>query len=173
MRLSRQNRRRQRGPQSHPVILFVVGECTFAIVASAVAEIQSVQEMKPLESQFFRFGKVHHTIIRDGRRYWVVDANIHFGILPTQSSRLLMMAETPVAVKVDSIVRMAEMTKLIPLPHSFQGDERNWYLGLTVMNSTVIPVVNPASFLSSLDMRALEASTPAHTELSEPAGVTA
>jgi chemotaxis signal transduction protein len=151
------------------VILFVVGECTFAISASAVAEIQSLQDMKPLHG--FRFGKVHHTITRDGHRYWVVDANIHFGILPTESSRVLMMAESPVALKVDAIVRMAEMAKMLPLPLSFQGDERNWYLGLTVMNGKVIPVVNPLSFLSHFDMNGLEAAAPAHAE--EAAGAMA
>jgi hypothetical protein len=101
----------------------------------------------------------------------VVDANIHFGILPTVSSRVLMMAESPVALKVDAIVRMAEMAKMLPLPLSFQGDERNWFLGLTVMNGKVIPVVNPASFLSHFDMNGLESGAPAHVQ--EAAGAMA
>ena len=172
MRLQRQSRRRNRGPKTQPVILFVVGEHTFAIAASAVTEIQSTQEMKPLVSQMFRYGKVHHTITRDGRRYWVVDANIHFTMLPTPSSRLLMLAESPLAVKVDAIVRMAEIGKLLPLPRSFKGDERNWYLGLTLLDSKVVPVVNPASFLSRFDMEALEKTSPVHAE-SEAVGVTA
>jgi chemotaxis signal transduction protein len=158
VRLTRQNRHKHRGPQMHPVILFVVGEHTFAILASAVIEIQALQEMQPLMSHAFRYSKVHHTITRDGRRYWVVDANIHFSMMPTQSTRVLMLAETPVALKVDAIVRMAEMAKMLPLPDSFTGDERNWYLGLTLMNGTVVPVVNPSSFLSHFDMNALEAS---------------
>jgi chemotaxis signal transduction protein len=171
VRLIRQSRRKHQVAETHPVILFVVGENTFAISASAVAEIQSLQEMKPLHA--FRFGKVHHTITRDGSRYWVVDANIHFGLLPTESSRLLMLAESPVALKVDAIVRMAEMTKLLPLPLSFQGDERNWYLGLMVMNSAVVPVVNPSSFLSHFDMNALEAAVPAQVREAEPLGAMA
>jgi len=145
----------------------------FAIMAEAISEIQGLQDMKPLESQFFRFGKVHHTITRDGRRYWVVDANIHFGLLPTQNTRLMMLSEAPVALKVDSIVRMSEMTKLVPLPHSFQGDERNWYLGLTVLSGKVIPVVNPAAFLSHFDMNALESSSPVHAEAPQTAGAIA
>jgi chemotaxis signal transduction protein len=173
VRLSRQNRRKHRGPQTQPVILFVVGEHTFAISASAVTEIQALDEMKPLASQgFFRYSKVHHTITRDGRRYWVVDANIHFAMLPTHSTRVLMLAESPVAIKVDSIVRMAEMAKLLPMPRSFRGDERNWYLGLTLMNGTVIPVVNPGSFLSHFDMNALETLSPMHAP-AESVGVMA
>ena len=173
MRLQRQNRRKPRGTQTQPVILFVVGEQRFAISASAVTEIQSTQEMKPLASQLFRFGKVHHTITRDERRYWVVDANIHFAMLPTHSSRVLMLAESPVAVKVDAIVRMAEIGKLLPLPQSFRGDERNWYLGLTLLDGTVVPVVNPASFLSRFDMEALEKTSPAYAETAEAVRVTA
>ena len=152
------------------MILFVVGEHTFAISASAVTEIQSTQEMKPLASQMFRYGKVHHTITREGRRYWVVDANIHFAMMPTQSSRLLMLAESPVAVKVDAIVRMADIGKMLPLPQSFKGDERDWYLGLTLLDGMVVPVVNPASFLSRFDMEALEKTSPV---CAEAAGVTA
>jgi chemotaxis signal transduction protein len=173
VRLARQNRLKHRSPQTHPVILFVVGEHTFAISAAAVIEIQALQEMQPLVSQGFRYSKVHHTITRDGRRYWVVDANIHFAMMPTQSTRVLMLAETPVAIKVDAIVRMAEMSKLLPLPDSFTGDERSWYLGLTLMNGTVVPLVNPASFLSHLDMNALEASALIHVPPAASIGVMA
>ncbi len=172
MRLQRQNRRKHRGTKTQPVILFVVGEHTFAISASAVTEIQSTQEMKPLASQMFRYGTVHHTITRDGRRYWVVDANIHFAMMPTHSSRVLMLAESPVAVKVDAIVRMAEIGKLLPLPQSFKGDERNWYLGLTLLDGMVVPVVNPASFLSRFDMESLEKTAPVY-EVPDAVGVTA
>jgi chemotaxis signal transduction protein len=172
VKLTRQNRRKHRGTQSQPVILFVVGEHTFAISASAVTEIQALQDMKPLASQCFRYSKVHHTITRDGRRYWVVDANIHFCMMPTHSTRVLMLAGSPVAVKVDGIVRMAEMSRLVPLPQSFKGDERNWYLGLTMMNGLVVPVVNPASFLSHFDMTALE-SEPAFVPVAQAEGARA
>jgi chemotaxis signal transduction protein len=157
--------------ETHPVILFVVGECTFAIRASGVAEIQSLQEMKPLEG--VQFGKVHHTITREGHRYWVVDLNIHFGMPESPSSRVMMLSDSPIALKVDAIVRMTDMTKLLPLPQSFRGDERNWYVGLTVMHGAVIPVVNPASFLTHFDMNALESAAPAHASAAETAGAMA
>ncbi len=155
------------------MILFLVGEQMFAISASAVTEIQNLQEMKPLASQMFRFGKVHHTLMRDGHRYWVVDANIHYSLAPSQSSRVLLLADSPVAVKVDSIARMAEISKVLPLPQSFQGDERNWYLGLTLIDGQVVPVVNPASFLSRLDMNALENTSSVYTGSTESMGAMA
>ncbi len=157
MRLPRQNRRTHRGSRTQPVILFVVGGYTFAIFASAVAEIQSLQGMRRLPSVY---GKVHHTLVREGHRYWVVDANLHFGIAHSESTRVLLLADSPVALKVDSIARMAEISRLLPLPQSFQGDECSWYLGLTVMNGMVIPVVNPSSLLTHFEMNALEAAVP-------------
>jgi chemotaxis signal transduction protein len=173
VRLTRQSRRKHRSPQTQPVILFVVGEYTFAIAASAVTEIQSVEEMKPLGSQIFRCGKVHHTIKREGRRYWVVDANIHFSMLPTHSTRVLMLAGSPVAVKVDAIVRMAEIEKVLALPRSFTGDERNWYVGLTLINGKVVPVVNPASFLSEGELTTLTTSTTTQVAAENRVGVLA
>jgi chemotaxis signal transduction protein len=170
--LTRQHRRKHR-PQGQPVILFVVGECVFAIAASAVTEIQGLQDLKPIESQLARFGKVHNTVVRDGRRYWVVDANLHFQMQASQSSRVLLLAESPVAVKVDSIVRMAEIGRLLPLPQSFQGDERNWYLGLALIDTNVVPVVNPGSFLSHYGLNELEMSVDVPLAAEQAAGATA
>ncbi len=173
MRLSRPNRKKARGPATQPVILFVVGENTFAISASAVTEIQGTETMKAMENHSFRFGKVHNTITREGRRYWVVDADSHFGMLPTHGTRVLMLSESPVALKVDSIVRMAEIYKVLTLPHSFTGDEQNWYLGLTLINNMVVPVVNPKAFLSRFDMTALEKTESGTVPSIESAGVIA
>jgi chemotaxis signal transduction protein len=153
--------------QGHPVILFTIGETTFAIAASAVNEIQSLAGMKSIPQR--QFGKVRHTLEREGRRYWVVDANIQFGMLPTHSSRVLLMNESPIAVKVDGIERMTEIVRVMPLPKAFQGDEQNWYAGLAVIDGKVIPVVNPAGFLSHHELNALEDSDArtAHAEVAE------
>jgi chemotaxis signal transduction protein len=144
--------------QGEAVVLFVVGDHTFAIAASAVSEIQGLQDLKAIVAPS-KFGKVHHTVVRDGRRYWVVDANLHFQMLPTQSTRVLLLTESPVAVKVDAIVRMTEIGKLHPLPNAFQGEEKNWYLGLTVIDKSVVPLVNPAAFISHYALSELEASS--------------
>lgn len=168
MRPLRQSRRKHR-VQGQPVILFTIGETTFAIAASAVNEIQGIEGMKSTG----HFGKVRHTLQRDGRRYWVVDANVHFGLLPTHSTRVLLLTEFPIAVKVDAIVRMGEMTRLLPLPRAFQGDEHNWYVGLALIDGKVIPVVNPAGFLSHYDLNALEDGKPIPVAAAELAGVMA
>jgi len=154
------------------VILFTIGEQMFAIGASAVNEVQSLQGLTALGHQPRQFGKVRHSLVREGRRYWVVDANIHFGMMPTHSSRVLLLNSSPVALKVDEIVRMTEIAKVLPLPQAFHGEERNWYVGLTLMENVVVPVINPEVLLSHFDLTALEQSFPAVTA-SEAARITA
>jgi chemotaxis signal transduction protein len=166
VRLPRHKKRVERAA-GYPVILFTIGDNLFAIGAAAVNEIQSLQGLQPLGAQPRQFGKVRHTIIREGRRYWVVDGNIHFGMLPTRSTRVLLLGSVPVALKVDAIVRMTEVQRVLPLPQAFQGEERNWYTGLSLVDETVVPVVSPDAFLSHYDMTTLESLA------AEPAKVTA
>ncbi len=155
MRLPRYKKKVQRA-NGLPVILFTIGDNTFAIGAAAVNEIQSLQGMQTIGTQPRQFGKVRHTITREGRQYWVVDGNVHFGMMPTHSSRVLLLGGSPVAVKVDGIVRMTEVPRVLPLPNAFQGEERHWYLGLALVDDSVVPVVSPDAFLSHYDLTSLE-----------------
>lgn len=159
MRLPRYKKRIQRAV-GFPVILFTIGDKVFAIGAAEVNEIQSLQGMQSIGTQPRQFGKVRHTLTREGKRYWVVDGNVHFGMMPTHSTRVLLLGGSPVALKVDAIVRMTEIPRVLPLPHAFHGEERTWYLGLALLDDTVVPVVNPESLLSHYDMTALEQSMP-------------
>ena len=155
MRLTRQKKHVQRAT-GFAVILFTIGEQLFAIDAASVNEIQSLQGLQPLGSQPRQFGKVRHTVTREGRRYWVVDGNVHLGMMPTHSTRVLLLDHTPVALKVDAIVRMTEIARVLPLPQAFTGEERNWYKGLALIDGAVVPLLNPDSLLSHYDMAALE-----------------
>ncbi len=163
MRLPRYKKRAQRA-SGYAVILFTIGDNLFAIGAAAVNEIQSLHGLEPIGTQPRQFGKVRHTVTREGHRYWVVDANVHFGVMPTHSTRVLLLGNIPVAVKVDSIVRMTEIARVLPLPQAFAGEERNWYVGLAIVDDSVVPVVNPESFLSHYDMMALETVAPPANE---------
>ncbi len=165
MRLPRQKKRVQRAA-GFPVILFTIGDNMFAIGAATVNEIQSLQGMQSIGSQPRQFGKVRHTITREGHRYWVVDGNVHFGMMPTHSTRVLLLGSAPVGLKVDAIVRMTEIPRVLPLPEAFSGEERQWYLGLALVDGAVVPVLNPDSFLSHYDLTALEQTT-SHTEAIE------
>jgi hypothetical protein len=46
------------------------------------------------------------------------------------------------------------------LPHSFRGEERTWYRGLTVMDRKVLPVANPLGFLIPQELQKLEEQNP-------------
>jgi chemotaxis signal transduction protein len=166
VRLPRHKKRIERS-SGYPVILFTIGDNLFAIGAAAVNEIQSLQGMQPLGAQPRQFGKVRHIMLREGRRYWVVDGNVHFGMMPTHSTRVLLLGSTPVALKVDAIVRMTEVARVLPLPQAFQGEERNWYTGLALLDSTVVPVISPDALLSHYDMTALESLVASASSLAE------
>jgi hypothetical protein len=43
---------------------------------------------------------------------------------------------------------MVDIFALHAIPRAFTGEERIWYRGLTVIAGEVVPVVNPAAFLS-------------------------
>jgi chemotaxis signal transduction protein len=133
-----------------PVILFAVGEHTFAAPADEVDEIRDLHGLESIGSATLgtSVSKVKATFQRSNRTYYVVDAGEHFRQLPSKSSRLMILRSHPVAVLVDSIDRMAEIQKVLPLPRAFSGEEQHWYLGLGLMGESVVPVVNTPTFLT-------------------------
>jgi len=142
------------------VILFSVGGVTFAIAANAVDEIRELTGL--LE---FRPGKLHHrlekvkaTLERHGRRYFAVDAAMHFRMPHAQPARLMVLRQGRVAVIVDGIDRMQEIHSIHALPERFVGEERNWYRGLTVIKGKVVPVVHPETFLNKAETTLLNAA---------------
>ncbi len=142
------------------MILFSVAGTTFAIAASAVEEIRSVTGLQPLPAGYLqpKFSKFKYRLERDGRTYFVVDANTHFRILPTNHDRLLVLRDRPAAVLVDAIDRMTEIAAVHPLPKSFTGDEREWYRGLAVLKEDVVPVVEAGAFLTKAESTVLKAA---------------
>ncbi len=152
---------RKRASRGESVILFSVAGTTFAISAGAVDEIRSVSGLEPLRTGFLhpKYSKFKFKLERDGRTYFVVDANTHFHILPTNHDRLLVLRDRPAAVLVDAIDRMTEISALQALPRAFSGEEREWYRGLAVLKDTVVPVVEPDAFLSKAESTVLKAAT--------------
>ncbi len=127
------------------MILFAVGPHTFAIAASEVDEIKDTHELKKTKSGFTS-APVSSTVMRANKEYQVVNSAYHFRMLPSKSSRLLVLRNHQVAVAADSIDRMTEISTVYALPPEFCGEERNWYKGLAVLEGDVIPVINAASF---------------------------
>jgi chemotaxis signal transduction protein len=147
--------------RTEAVILFAVAGHAFAINAAAVEEIRDTADLRPLRGA--SGAKVSYTVQRDQHTYFVVDANQHLRLLSSHPTRVLLLRNSCLALSVDSIDRMAEITQLHSLPRAFQGEERNWYRGLALIGEQVVPVINPAAFLNSEELAILESAANSRT----------
>ncbi len=157
-------RHMRHGKASEAVILFEVAGYKFAISASAVEEIRGLEGLQQTAQSFAprALMKVRHMFERVQERkkktYYVVDSNLHFRLLPSRASRILLLRDQPVALLVDNIDRMAEIQGLQPLPHSYTGEERHWYRGVALIGEDVIPVVDSGCVLSKGEIAMLKAT---------------
>jgi chemotaxis signal transduction protein len=145
--------------RTEPVILFLVSGQTFAISASAVHEIRSTDSLSGTATEISHspVPKVGHLLRRGRRAYYVVNACEHFRLPASRPTLVLVLRSVPVAILVDRIDRMEAMSLLMALPHAFCGAERVWYRGITLMDEDVVPVLNPAGFLTEQQSFLLEA----------------
>lgn len=160
MRVARAENRKPAFRRGEAVILFTVAGTSFAIAVSAVEEIRSTEGLRPAPHGFAsaRLPKVKYLLERERKTYFVVDSNLHFHILPSRATRVLVLRHAPVAVLVDNIERTAEITALHALPHAFEGEERQWYRGIALFGEQVVPVVRPESFLTKGELAVAQAS---------------
>ena len=144
------------------MILFSVASQKLAIAAQEVEEIRNTDGLCSLHQGMGpdKVGKVKQVLERDDKFYFVVDANLHLRMLSSRPARLLLMRDADLALSVDAIDRMAEVTVLHPLPRAFRGEERNWYRGLVLIGEDVVPVLNPAVLLSKSELAALQTMLP-------------
>ena len=148
--------RQARRPEG--VVLFAVANQMFAIAADSVQEIRSTDSLagSAIEIEQIDVGKVRHTIERGRRRYFVVNAGMQFGLPVTRPTLVLILRNLRVAVLIDRIERMAEISSVYPLPLAFAGDERRWYRGLARVDDLILPVIHPGGFLTDEEFRALD-----------------
>ena len=148
----------RRGRHSEGMILFCIANQTFAIAADAVQEIRSTDSLggSAIEIEQADLPKVRHLVERARRTYYVVSGCAHFGLRVTRPTLVLILRQIRAAVLVDSIERMAEVTKIHPLPRGFEGEERKWYRGLTYLEDRVIPVIHPGGFLTAEEFARLD-----------------
>ncbi len=152
MRIAGQSRKHV-SHHGEAAILFAVGAHTFAAPAAEVDEIRDLHGVESIEgiTQRSSVAKVVGTLERNSRTYFVVDAARHFRLESSNPSRLMVLRGQPIAVRVDSIDRMAEIGKILPLPMAFGGEERRWYRGLVLVGEQVVPVVQTSSFLTAAE----------------------
>jgi chemotaxis signal transduction protein len=140
------------------VVVFSIGDFTFAISAAAVQEVRNTDSLggMVMDMEHVVVNKVRHMIERDSRSYYVVSGYDHFHLPPSRPTTLLILSRFPTAILVDRIEAMAEMRTIVALPRSFQGEERTWYRGLTILDGKVVPVIDPKGFLTANELHKLE-----------------
>jgi chemotaxis signal transduction protein len=147
-------------PRTEQIILFRVSGQTFAISSASVQEVRSVDNIagmaRDLPESHLR--KVRHSIHRGDRTLYIVNGAIHFGLQPHPASLVFFLRRTRTALLIDGIDKMTTMTRLQALSQAFQGEERNWYRGLTALDQAVVPVVQPEGFLSLEELTLLESA---------------
>lgn len=164
-----QARSSQRPSCTESVILFSISGQTFAASAGAIHEIRSTNAVSagavgvpPTVS------KVRYLLRRAGETFFVVSGWAHFGLPQAPAEHVLIFRNSGVALLVESIDRMAAISRLRPLPSGFRGAEREWYRGVTLISECVIPVINPSGLLTRAEIAALRdiaARTEAQMEL--------
>jgi chemotaxis signal transduction protein len=150
--------RSRRSHRSEPVILFAVSNQSFAIAAEDVQEIRSTDSLGGTAVEIAEplLEKVHHTLERAHRTYYIVNGCAHFGLRIARPTLILIMRQVRVAVLVDRIERMSEISAVYHLPRAFAGAERRWYRGLAYLDDHVIPVVAPTGFLTAEEFKRLD-----------------
>lgn len=147
-------------PRTEQIILFRVSGQTFAISSASVQEVRGVDNIAGMAQDLpdSTIRKVRHSIRRGERTLYIVNAALHFGLSPQPASLVFFLRRTRTALLVDGIEKMTTMTRLQALSLAFQGAERTWYRGITSLDQTVIPVVQPDGFLSLEELTLLESA---------------
>jgi chemotaxis signal transduction protein len=153
-----QDGRSRRRPRSETVVLFTVAHQEFAIAADSVQEIRSTDALAGAANEIEQpaLSKVGHTMEHGRRAYYVVNAGVHFGLPVSRPALVLILRQSRVAVLIDRIERMTEISAVYSLPMAFSGEERRWYRGLAYLDDVVIPVVQPDGFLTAEELETLD-----------------
>ncbi len=147
-------------PRTEQIILFRVNGQAFAISSAAVQEVRGVDNIAGMARELPEspLQKVRHSIRRGDRTLYIVNAAIHFGLQPAPAALVFFLRRTRTALLIDGIDKMTTMTRLQALSLAFQGEERNWYRGLTAIDQAVVPVIQPEGFLSLEELSLLESA---------------
>ena len=148
--------------RSEQIIVFRICGELFAVSSASVQEVRSNDSFSGASTEIFAPGlrKVRHVVRRGDRSLFIVSGALHFDLPPSPGTLVFVLRKTRTALLVDGIEKMTAMTRLQSLPQSFCHEERQWYRGLTAIDQTVIPVVEPEGFLSPEELALLDASMP-------------
>jgi len=146
--------------KTEQIILFRVSGQLFAVSSASVQEVRSVDSLSGAATEISAPGirKVRHVVRRGDRSLFIVNGAMHFGLHAAEGALIFVLRKTRTALLIDGIDKMTSMSRLQALPLSFCHEERQWYRGLSALDQTVVPVVNPEGFLSPQELALLDAA---------------
>ena len=151
------------GPaRAEQIILFKVSGQIFAVSSASVQEVRGEDSMTGITTEISAPGvrKVRQVVQRGDQSLFLVNGAAHFGLAPSPGALIFVLRKTRTALLIDGIEKMTSMTKLQSLPQAFCYGERHWYRGLTALDQTVVPVVDPQGFLTAEELALLDAARP-------------
>lgn len=165
MEAAAQNPTHRGAARAEQVILFRIGGQLFAISSAAVQEIRSTDILSGAATEITlpEVRKVQHVLHRGRRVRYVVHGGTLFGLPASRATLVFLLRSGRAALLVDSIEKMAAITRLQAMPQAFCHEERAWYRGLTVLEDGVVPVVNPEGLLMPEEIALLDATIAAES----------
>jgi chemotaxis signal transduction protein len=153
---------KSRPVRSEQIILFRISGQIFAVSSASVQEVRGVDSLSGAAAEITVPGlrKVRHVVRRGDTSLFIVNGALHFGLQASAGTLVFVLRNTRTALLIDGIEKMTSMTRLQALPLAFYNEERRWYRGLTALDQTVVPVVQPEGFLSSEELSLLDAALP-------------
>ena len=109
-----------------PVILFTAGGARFAVEAVQVQEIRESDQ---------------GVVTRKLKGSLPIDFALQVGLGQGILERLVVLKPGECALGVTGVERIAELPRAVPLPEVFQGQERQWYRGLLLLENEVVPLI--------------------------------
>jgi chemotaxis signal transduction protein len=148
--------------RTEQIIVFRLCGQFFAVSSASVQEVRSKDSLSGASTEINVPGlrKVRQVLRRGDKSLFIVNASLHFDLPLSQGTLVFVLRKTRTALLVDGIEKMTAMTRLQALPQAFCHEERLWYRGLTAIEQSVIPVVNPEGFLSPEELGTLDAALP-------------
>ena len=125
-------------------LIVTVGATPFALHADAVRGLLTVEEAGPTVSPG-----------EQGMTYTVLDLAARLGTSPDQNgpeTRVILLSNGSArgSIRVAQVhgLKELERSQILPLPVQFQGEERQWYRGVVLLDESVALILNLAWLMS-------------------------
>lgn len=135
--------RKTRQAASRRYLIFSVGEMDYAV------------ELRHVKHSLRASGHQDPEVALHGQTYPKVDVRSLFGLPPSIAAhRMILAVEASgarAALIVDAVVSLTSIEdgQILPLPHTFDGVEREWFAGIIRLDDRVAALIRVSALLQS------------------------